>query len=498
MLDKKIYKEKVRNCFLGKIIAGGIGAPYEGHPYPLNLKTEDAIIDMSPNDDLELQLVWLVWMEKYKMSLTCEKLSEAWLSVIKYGMDEYGVAIRNLKRGIKPPFTGAIDNYYTDQMGAAIRSEIWACLFPGQPDIAGYFAEQDSSVDHCNEGVWAEIFIARLESEAFVNNDLMHVIDKALEAIPESSKVTTVIKFVLDLHKNNTPLPEIRQIIMDNFGSHSFTDVIMNMAFMFTALLYGKGDFIKTILIAVNFGMDTDCTAATCGSIFTLIHGIDRIPEKFIKQVNTEINVNEFFKKIDIPKNVNELIDRVVALQAELAEQLKGKAYSFPAYEPCVVPEGMNKINNEWLLVKGEDLAELKEIEDALKSNKPILKKDNIFKLKTGNLNLDLSDYCDSSESIFMYTKLSTDQDIKGQLMACSNTGLTAWLDDEQIINCHSRRKQIPSFHRTEGGATIPMTFKSGKEYLLKVKLYHCVKGVEMSTAFGDMNNQFIDIDFKI
>ena len=498
MLDKKIYREKVRNCFLGKIIAGGIGAPYEGHPYPLDLKPEDAIIDMSPNDDLELQLVWLVWMEKYKLSLSSENLSEAWLSVIKYGMDEYGVAIRNLKRGIKPPFSGAVDNYFVDQMGAVIRSEIWACLFPGQPEIAGYFAGQDACVDHCGEGVWAEIFMARLESEAFVNNDLMSVINKALEAIPESSKVTTVVKFVLDLHKNNTPLNEIRQIIIDNFGSHSFTDVIMNMAFMFTALLYGGDDFIKTILIAVNFGMDTDCTAATCGSIFTLIYGIDKVPEKFIEQVNTEINVNEFFKEIDIPENVNDLVDRVVALQTELTEHLKEKEYSFPVYEPCVVPEGMNKINNQWLLVKGEDLAELEKIEAALKSNKLVQGKDNIFKINTGNLNLDLSEYCDSSESIFMYTKLSTDQEIKGQLMVCSNTGLTVWLDDDQIINCHSRRKPIPSFHRTEGGATIPMTFKTSKEYLLKIKLYFCIKDINMTTAFAEENNQFIDIDFKI
>lgn len=92
----------------------------------------------------------------------------------------------------------------------------------------------------------------------------------------------------------------------------------------------------------------------------------------------------------------------------------------------------------------------------------------------------------------------SLSNEIKGQLMVCANTGLTVWLDDDRIINCHSRRKQIPSFHRTEGGATIPMTLKANKEYLLKIKLYYCVKDIEMTTAVGDKNNQFIDINFRI
>ena len=33
----KNYREKVDACWLGKAIAGGIGAPYEGVPYPLDL-----------------------------------------------------------------------------------------------------------------------------------------------------------------------------------------------------------------------------------------------------------------------------------------------------------------------------------------------------------------------------------------------------------------------------------------------------------------------------
>jgi hypothetical protein len=57
-------------------------------------------------------------------------------------------------------------------MGAPIRSEIWACIFPGTPEIAGYYAYIDSSVDHWYEGVYGEIFLSVMESLAFIESDI--------------------------------------------------------------------------------------------------------------------------------------------------------------------------------------------------------------------------------------------------------------------------------------------------------------------------------------
>ena len=37
----------------------------------------------SPNDDLELQLIWLLYAEKYGFDLKSEHLSDAWLNCIK-------------------------------------------------------------------------------------------------------------------------------------------------------------------------------------------------------------------------------------------------------------------------------------------------------------------------------------------------------------------------------------------------------------------------------
>ncbi len=47
----------------------------------------------------------------------------------------------------------------------------------------------------------------------------------------------------------------------------------LNTAATIAALLYGEGDFIKTLTTAFNFGWDADNTAATAGTIVGVIKG---------------------------------------------------------------------------------------------------------------------------------------------------------------------------------------------------------------------------------
>ena len=80
------------------------------------------------------------------------------------------------------------------------------------------------------------------------------------------------------------------------------------------ALLYGDGDFEKTLCLATNCGEDTDCTAGTVGAIIGIIKGNDALPEKWMAPLGGVINTCciELNGALDIPKTTSEVTDRVM------------------------------------------------------------------------------------------------------------------------------------------------------------------------------------------
>ena len=67
----KDYLDKVYGCFIGKAISGNIGAPHEGVKMPMELEFRQDMINCElPNDDLDLQVLWLDVVEKKGISFT--------------------------------------------------------------------------------------------------------------------------------------------------------------------------------------------------------------------------------------------------------------------------------------------------------------------------------------------------------------------------------------------------------------------------------------------
>ncbi|MCF6175626.1 MAG: ADP-ribosylglycohydrolase family protein [Victivallaceae bacterium] len=480
------FRQQVYGCWLGKAIAGGLGAPFEGVPYSPGLTANELIMDTGPNDDLELQLIWLVFAEQHGLELDADKLSAAWLDIIEYGMDEYGVAIWNLRRGLKPPLSGHVDNWFKDGMGAAIRSEIWASLFPGKPDMAACFAGYDASVDHSGDGVWAEMFLAATESCAFELDSAEAAFNAGLKYIPADCRITAVVKQVMELYNSGSSLENVRAMIMQNFGSHNFTDCIMNLGFIVAAMLFGAGDFEKTVLIAINSGYDTDCSAATSGALFGILHGPESIPLKWRELANDNISVSDFLEIDGIPRSIKELTARTITLAEKLNSQIKAND-CFPVYQP-VTEQDYPFAASAWQVITDVSVDEAEEL----------------FKTGQGRqieqfngIHLNLNKFAKNNGSIDLFTWVTVPEDIDCRLMICSATGMTAWLDETMIINYHGRLKPLPAFHRTEGGSTVAVSLKGGQHQLLRVRLIYCRPPLELTVAFSDQHNQYLtDVQF--
>ena len=189
------YLDKVRACWLGKNIGGTLGAPFESFRCAIDLDyyTHDLSKGVLPNDDLDLQLVWLNAAERHGTKVDAEILSNYWVNGITAYWSEYGAGMNNLENGLLPPCSGAYKNVFSESCGAFIRSEIWACLAPGQPQLAVKYAYEDACIDHTGEGIYAALFCAALQSAAFAESDMQTLIDIGLSYIPADCQVANAI-----------------------------------------------------------------------------------------------------------------------------------------------------------------------------------------------------------------------------------------------------------------------------------------------------------------
>lgn len=315
------YKDKVYACWLGKNMGGTIGAPYEGKREILNVKgfaTKPG--EVLPNDDLDLQLVWLHALEfEGPRNITAEVLGEYWLSFITGYWNEYGIARRNMEKGIMPPLCGEVENPWKHSNGAWIRTEIWATLAPAYPDLAVRFALEDAKVDHgYGEGTHSAAFVAALESAAFVVSDLKRLIEIGLAKIPADCRTAKTVKFVLDSYEKGVDPFETRNAVqkMNADIGDGWFQAPSNVGYVVIGLLYGEGDFKKSMLTALNCGDDTDCTAGTVGAIFGIMYGTKGIPSDWKAYIGDDIVTGTINACLSFPrvKTCTELTEKVVSL----------------------------------------------------------------------------------------------------------------------------------------------------------------------------------------
>jgi ADP-ribosylglycohydrolase len=316
ILSRETYCDKMYACWLGKNIGGTLGAPYEGGKNTLDLDFYRPIPDGSaPNDDLDLQLVWLKMLEEVDGQPELQDFAQYWKDYLTiYPWDEYGFCSKNLARGLMPPVSGCFENTYIDNMGSPIRSEIWACLYPANPQAAAAIAWKDSAMDHAGgEGTYGEMFWAAVESAAFVESDPMTLIRIGLSMIPLHSSISRVIRDALWCHSQGYSWLTARHKIEQYYFRSHACHAVPNHGFTILGWLYGK-DFGDKLCKAVNCGYDTDCTGATLGSVLGLLGGIKGIPSKWIEPIGEKIILHKYTGKFNSPKNIRELSNRMMKL----------------------------------------------------------------------------------------------------------------------------------------------------------------------------------------
>ncbi|HUW82902.1 MAG TPA: ADP-ribosylglycohydrolase family protein [Phycisphaerae bacterium] len=320
-LDRTQFRDKVHACWIGKNIGGTLGGPWEGRKHTHALTFYEPVPDKAlPNDDLDLQIVWLKMLEDEGIDPSVRTFAEYWWQYASaYPWDEYGFFVRNFARGLRPPVAGCFENFFVDNMGSPIRSEIWACLHPGDPQAAARMAWKDAALDHAGgEGTCGEMFWAAVQSAAFVERDPMTLIRIGLHMIPLASHVGRAIREAVLCWQKGLTWGQARDRIVTWFGTQHPCHAVPNHAFTIIGWLYGD-DFGDRLCKAVNCGFDTDCTGATLGALLGILEGTGGIPPRWRKPVGDQIVLHKFTGQFNSPRTLSEFTDRTVALSEQAA-----------------------------------------------------------------------------------------------------------------------------------------------------------------------------------
>jgi ADP-ribosylglycohydrolase len=293
------YLDAVLGGWIGKSMGGAVGARFEGNKTWIEIKPTEMFPDkMPPNDDLDLQVLWLKVLEEKGPALTSDDLAAAWLEGCWYPFNEYGIFRRNWQLGIHAPYSGSFGNQFWETgMGCPIRAEIWGYVFPGAPHLAAKFAEMDGTLDHTAQSVGAEKMFAAMSSMAFFISDVRQLSEMFMHYLPAGSRIEQLVRLAFRCHDSGMSLREAHETIMLTGGCSEACDAVTNVPFTFLGLLYGQDDLEGTMLAALKCGYDTDCTLATSAALLGQILGAKRIAPHLLKAVGDELVMGIEYKR---------------------------------------------------------------------------------------------------------------------------------------------------------------------------------------------------------
>ena len=145
---------------------------------------------------------------------------------------------------------------------------------------AAEMAYRDGCMTHVKNGIYGEMFIAAMIAQAAVTDNIYSIVNAGLGVIPYTSRLYKQIELLMRDFQKGMEYETCINRIYDRYpitSLHNSVHTIPNALIVVASLLYGGGDFTKTIGLAVLSGMDTDCNGATAGSVVGMINGAQKI-----------------------------------------------------------------------------------------------------------------------------------------------------------------------------------------------------------------------------
>lgn len=369
VMDREVLMDKIMGGWAGQTIGVVYGAPTEFKfcgtliPDSVPISWGEGYVkhwwDRKPGlfDDVYNDLTFAEAFEQLGLEATPEQLALRF-AYAPYHLAHANQAGRyNVRQGIMPPASGHwMNNPHADDLDFQIEADFIGLMSPGMVGQSLEIAERVGHIMNSGDGFYGGAFVAGLYSAAFVENNPARIVDMALEGIPAESTFWQTIDDVRTLHKRYPADWKAAWFeLLKKWGadtgcpkgvSLSFDiDAKLNSAYVALGLLYGDGDFGKSMEIATRCGQDSDCNPATVGGVLGVVLGLKNLPA-FWKDPVMEIWDLDFEgTDVSLAKGSEYSFRQALQLIEKNGGKVTDTEVTIPVAKPAALPLEQNFVN---------------------------------------------------------------------------------------------------------------------------------------------------------
>ncbi len=347
-------QDKVKGGWAGQMIGVSYGAPTEfgwkGEIIPeeeLPEWTPERVQNSLRQDDIYVDMTFAEVLEKKGLRATTEDFGEMFKNSRYRLWHANLVGRRNLRHGIPATETGHPRyNAHANDIDFQIEADFIGLMAPGMPRATNDFCLRAGRVMNYGDGIHGGMFVCGMYAAAFFESDPRKLVEAGLACLPPESPYARIISDTLEWSRQHPDdWTAVWRLIEDKWDRDDpcphgalapfNIDAKLNGAYVALGLLYGGGDFEKTLRVVTRAGQDSDCNPASAGGVLGVVYGYERIPEKF-KAGIPEIEDEKFSYTNHSLRTITEA---TVQRAIELAQQRGGKFLGDTLVVPVEQPE---------------------------------------------------------------------------------------------------------------------------------------------------------------
>lgn len=325
-LSKEVLKDKIKGGWAGQTIGVTFGWPTEFvylgtfmQDYQ-QIKWHDDYVNEAMRvfpglfDDIYMDLTFVNTFERMGLNAPADSFAHDYAHR-GYELWHANQAGRyNILQGKKAPESGHwLNNPHADDIDFQIEADFAGLMSPAMPNTASEISDRIGHIMNYGDGWYGGVFVANMYAQAFKSKDVKVVVGEALKVIPSRSKFHQCVSDVLRWHSKypadwKQTWFELQKKWAEEVGCpdgvfHPLDiDAKLNAAYVVMGLLYGNGDFTKTMEISTRAGQDSDCNPSTAAGVLGTMIGYSNIPAYWLNPIKKAEDKNFSFTDLSLNK----------------------------------------------------------------------------------------------------------------------------------------------------------------------------------------------------